>query len=537
MSSITTSEEATMSSGAKRSEASSHVLSKADIDQAGSTIRKADSTAPTKNLPNNTEYEVLDLYHHARHSSNEEKTNDPNSVAANCRGTIFAGDVNVVQTFAGPTREFTAEREEDREKIKQIFDGQPPNKLAVFSSEEGALVRVFHHGGRWFFATHRKFDAHRSKWASRKSFGSQLEDALLAEYNRNEDFRTRCGDPERVPDAKVYGDTKDGPVQIDKKILQFLDTLDKHWCHCFLVRSQADNRIVCKAPTKNVGGTEVPDPTLYHVGSFKKFTGEFSMNPDSGTGVPWPEKLEFDSWDQLYGYVTESNHEDQQGVIIYRSMTDATHVKVMGTRYKTLFAVRGNEPSIPFRYLQVRMNREVCDQLYVLYPNFIQKFEYYENILFTTAKEIHSAYVDRFIKKIYVTLETEKYQVMRACHQWHLLDRRKNRISVRQVIKTLNDQPPTALNKMVRAYIQAENAAARAAQDGTPASDLTPGSCIPPSSLSNRTAGSTDSRNRNSSRRHGRPRQQPNRERQSSNVSTPAVVEGSINDLVDDTSE
>ena len=40
--------------------------------------------------------------------------------------------------------------------------------------------------------------------------------------------------------------------------------------------------------------------------------------------------------------------------------------------------------------------------------------------------------------------------VMKACHNWHLEDREKNRISLRKVIDTLNSQSPSCLNKIIR---------------------------------------------------------------------------------------
>lgn len=434
----------------------SHVISKADLDAAGSSIRKVDA------LPD--EYN-LELFCYNRYNS------ETNEVIQHCRGTVFHGGKNLVQTFPH-TREY---RTEDREQIENIFPDCAPKDLAVFVSHEGTLLRVFHHNGKWFFMTHRKFDAWKSKWASRQSFGAQLCDAIVAEYDRNEEFRKRCGDPDKVPESTVFSTYKD--LDVDKRVLQYLDTLSKDWCHCFLVRSTADNRIVCQAPTKSNGD---PDPTAYHVGSFRKETAEFSMTPnDESTGIPWPETLKFDTWEEVYDYVSDTSPDSTQGAIIYRSLTDPNHVKILGTRYATLFAVRGNEPSIKYRYLQLRMDPGKVDELYKLYPRYQGDFEKYENILFLIAKQIHQAYVNRFIKKQYVTLDTEPYQVMKTCHDWHLTDRKKHRINMRQVQQVLNEQKPTDLNKMVRKHLQV--AAAKRAEEGD--SETLAGSALQPNSL------------------------------------------------------
>ncbi len=100
------------------------------------------------------------------------------------------------------------------------------------------------------------------------------------------------------------------------------------------------------------------------------------------------------------------------------------------------------------------MDKEKTDKLYSLYPRHTDTFEEYENILYNVAKIVYEAYVQRFIKKKYVTLPKEQYQIMRNCHAWHLEDRLKNRISLRKVIELMNKQEATSLNRMIRTYIQ-----------------------------------------------------------------------------------
>ena len=95
--------------------------------------------------------------------------------------------------------------------------------------------------------------------------------------------------------------------------------------------------------------------------------------------------------------------------------------------------------------------------LYFLYPRFADTFDEYENALYDIARNINNNYIRRFIKKKYVTVPKEEYQVMKACHTWHLEDRAKNRISLRKVIDILNEQTPTNLNKIIRRYNNEKN--------------------------------------------------------------------------------
>ena len=61
-------------------------------------------------------------------------------------------------------------------------------------------------------------------------------------------------------------------------------------------------------------------------------------------------------------------------------------------------------------------------------------------------------YIKRFIKKKYITVPREEYQIMKLCHQWHLQDRERNRISLTKIIEVMNEQDATILNRIIRRY-------------------------------------------------------------------------------------
>jgi hypothetical protein len=290
---------------------------------------------------------------------------------------------------------------------------------SFYNAHEGALLRLFHFGGRWFLSTHRKLDAFRSKWASRDSFGTLFKTALKSMAERDPKFKESLPDGENILD-------------------QFQNTLDKSKQYMFLLCNNADNRIVCNPPEH---------PTMYHVGTF--VDGE--LNLDEDVGIPYPEKLSFMTIDQLLDHVENNvDYHRLQGVCCFGPGN--IQIKVHHRDYQDLFTARGNEPSIKFRYLQVRMNRRLTNMLYHLYPEQESVFEDYENTLYDIAQSIHRAYIQRFIKKRYVTVPREEYQIVRECHSWHLADRENNRINIDQVIDVLNKQPPTNLNHMIRRF-------------------------------------------------------------------------------------
>ena len=82
----------------------------------------------------------------------------------------------------------------------------------------------------------------------------------------------------------------------------------------------------------------------------------------------------------------------------------------------------------------------------------VNVFDEYENTLYDIGRSIYRAYVQRFIKKRYVTVPKEEFSIIQECHSWHLSDRTENRISLNQIINVLNKQTPTNLNRMIRRF-------------------------------------------------------------------------------------
>jgi hypothetical protein len=127
-------------------------------------------------------------------------------------------------------------------------------------------------------------------------------------------------------------------------------------------------------------------------------------------------------------------------------------MKIVHDDYSNMFNVRGNEPSLKYRYLQIRMDKANTEKFFQLYPDHVPVFEDYENSIFEISKKIHRAYIERFIKKNFVTVPREEYMVVIDCHQWHIQCREKNKVTLEKVIAVLNRQPASNLNHMIRRY-------------------------------------------------------------------------------------
>ena len=372
-------------------------FNRANIEALGNHIHLVDTDEEHK----------LDMFCYVKCSESD------NNLLKQCRGVVFNGDKLVMKSFPYTTEYNHSEVNEINSALGKFED------WTFYESYEGALLRMFNFNGKWFITTHRKLNAFRSKWASRESFGTSFKTALSVEENINPVFN---------------GFLPDG----DNILERFESVLDVKKQYMFLISNTKDNRIVCNAPER---------PTVYHVGTF--VDGVLDIN-DNNINLPSPKKLNISNIEELTTFVSCMSYKHYQGVIGFNK--DNKQIKIFNKDYQDLFRVRGNEPSIKFRYLQVRMNRKLVKMLYHLYPELVETFDEYENTLYDIARSIYRSYVHRFIKKQYVTVPREEYAIIRECHEWHLSNRTDNRISIDHMVRIMNKQSPTHLNHMIRRF-------------------------------------------------------------------------------------
>lgn len=359
----------------------------------------------------------LELYCYNRCSNEEDE------FIKDCRGLVYHGKELVLKAFSYAD-EYNHKDESVLENVLSDF-----SKWSFYTAYEGALLRLFYFGGKWFLSTHRKLNAFRSKWSSRDSFGTLFKNALLEEELINPKFRERVGVD------------KDSENILDR----FQDSLDKEKQYIFLLRNNNDNRIVCLPPKKG-------ESLLFHVGTC--VNGKLSMSDD--IGLSYPEKKKFMNLDELLNYIDkELDFRYCQGIVGFGA--NGKQLKILHDEYQEYFRARGNEPSLKFRYLQVRMNSKISELLNNLYPEMFGVFSEIENTIYDIACNIYRSYVQRFIKKRYVTVPREEYQVVNECHTWHLSDRENNKVSLDKIISVLNNQSPTNLNHMIRRMANSEN--------------------------------------------------------------------------------
>jgi hypothetical protein len=323
--------------------------------------------------------------------------NDSDVIRA-CRGVVFNGDKVVMHSFPY-TPEYIECPNIDLEEC------------IVRDSYEGVLIRMFYHGGKWWRCTTRKLDAYKSKWSSRESFGSIFDDALNAMLSNI-----------NTEDTKTY----------------FESWLDKTKQYIFLITNVESNRIVC---------TPSDVPRVFHVGTY--VNDKLDLN-DRVKHIPQPTKHSFETTEGLMKYVDCISPYELQGVVVFHP--DGIF-KVVNSEYHSLFELRGNEPSIKFRYLQVRNDPSSVERLIKLYPSSVSSFEQYEDTINGLVEELYGLYVERFIRKDRQVVAKDKYSVILECFKFHRETR--NNVTRDKIKEVLDSRSAVTLNRMIRAQLTA----------------------------------------------------------------------------------
>lgn len=323
-----------------------------------------------------------------------------------CRGAIFNEEKLLFTSFP-----YTIEITGNESSVVNHYIGSIFDKCKFYRAYEGCLIRVFFHEDKWYVATTRKLDAFKSKWAAKETFGTLFVEALKREIDSQ-------------------GIETDAPLEYLFTQLQS----DKQYM--FLLQNNLENRIVC----------EYEIPKVYHVGTF---IGQDLVTLDKPLFIPFHEELSFDTIEHLVNFCNDKiNYKLLQGVVVFGP--DNKQYKIYNPSYARRLAIRNNEPSIKFRYLQVRLNKEDTLLIKEMYPEFIKDFEEYEALVQQAAKSIHNSYVKRYIKGEFVSVPQEEFAVMRDAHDWHKKNMRYNRVTYDVILVFLNKGTPTNLNRIIK---------------------------------------------------------------------------------------
>jgi len=345
--------------------------------------------------------------------TSSKKENDiDDEFIKNCRGIVYDGQDLVMKAFS-----YTEDYNSD--EIRNIDDLPNLSDCNVYDSYEGALIRMFNFKGKWFTTTHRKLNAFKSRWSSGESYGESFVKAIKYELEINDKFKTN------------FPDTNETILE------NFQDMLDVNKQYMFLVSNTRENRIVCNAPE---------NPKVLHVGTFV----DGILNQTDDIYMTRPTKLNFTGgYEELVTYIeNKTDPMVSPGLIIFAPGNK--QIKICSNAYKKLVELRGNQSSIKFRYLQIRLYVDKNEEFRKLYPEHVEDFNRYEDELHEVSKNIHTSYMNRFIHKQFVSVPVSEYQVIQKAHKWFNNDRENRRVTQRIIYEILNEQKETSLNQMLK---------------------------------------------------------------------------------------
>lgn len=352
--------------------------------------------------------EYLDMY------SYDQCFNDSPEDIKNNRGVVIeksSGQV-IVSSF-GYTDIYTPKEFEEIQKILVDL-----SEWEFSYSIEATLLRIFNHNDKWYLSTHKKLDANKSRWSCKKTFGELFKIALSKKFDKN------------------YHDVMDW----------FYSLLDPNKVYFFLLKSNYENRIVCQYNYKQ---ESIIYLGFFDKGVFIKLNKEILI--DEFNSFERPKEVQINSIIDLINKIETLNHFDYQGIIAINK-NNPKQIKILNSEYNKYFQIRGNNPNLRFRYLELRNDDEKLKLLYYLYPKSADIFDQYEDILLKISRMIYHFYVSRYIKNQFITLPREEFLLMKKCHEWYLSDRKNNRIFSKKVLELMAEEPPINLYKMIRRY-------------------------------------------------------------------------------------
>lgn len=258
---------------------------------------------------------------------------EPVMAVRHIRGTIIdiCTEKILVESFPFP-EEFEIDKIKDLNT--NVFDGHHHFSIG----KEGTILRLFFYNGEWLLSTHRRIDGRRSRWAG-PTFG------------------------------KIFDELWD---------LRYTNYLNEKFTYILLL-SHPENRIVCEIdrPTLMFLGVSTP------IGGVQSFAEiETDILPryfvNDIPNISFINRLNISSKQELEDIVETLDWRNTTGVIVHSRREDGRNIsmKFNPKMYSALRDIRGNEPNLRLRYLQLQDDcRE--EELRNLFP---EKKEYFDSI-------------------------------------------------------------------------------------------------------------------------------------------------------------
>ena len=245
------------------------------------------------------------------------------------------------------------------------------NNTTVEYCEDGTIIRLYNYNNDWYTSTTKTINAITSYWSSSKSF-----DQLFWEL-------------------------------FDK---QYLEKLDKNSTY-FFVLLHKENRIVVKHKTNSLVYISRMDNN--------NFDEDDSFIFDDNSSIRKREFIDMDRFKNIIKTDFPLSVSDKRGVII-KNKNDI--YKIDFESYNVIKEIRGNNPEIRIRYLELLKKPESCDLLEKLYKEYSVTFAFIKASVLKLTKNIHRLYISSHVKhELQVTSDHIYYRTLRQLHAQYKL--------------------------------------------------------------------------------------------------------------------
>ncbi len=278
---------------------------------------------------------------------------------------------------------------------------------------EGTILRVFFYDGEWYISTHKKINGKLSRWSS-PTFGELFNECL--------------------------GYDKDAHTD--------LSFLNPDYCYVFMM-SHPQNSLVCK----------IPQPILYHIVSYDTRNNMQVVNePIHHPRITYTPQLLLKTADELRAHVDQMSWQIFSGVIMF--LSDGTMCKVINREYYMKRQIRGNEPNLRIRYLQLAeipgmSSKDLVDLL----PEKKDFFDKVERDLQRLVHHLYGRYEYRYVNGNFLRLPREEFYFLEAFHVGHtglkgkyLSPDQKNSLK-EEIREKLEDCSPREINAMIKSML------------------------------------------------------------------------------------
>jgi hypothetical protein len=335
-----------------------------------------------------------------------------------------------------------------------------------YEANEGTMIRVFNVDGKWYTSTNKKLDAFNSKWAAKKNtFGIQLYDSICLLF-----------DEEKI----VESDFKK-KIEIAKENLDNIweKSLEKDKKYFFLLKPCEEEKIVCltsKDRLKNIGVLD-KDNIL----SLDEDINLISPITQKKILISKPNERFFENEEVLLeeldkldeyncpGFMAICTKDFKTSEDISKNIERSFHIRIFNDKYKYLFSLRDNVPSLRFRYFQLSFLKtkeslfdknsehyqKAClalESFCNLYQDVFNKTEIDSFIWRTIVQDLFFKYQSFFVRHERFEVSSTIKSLMSLIHNEYIESQYSKKTDHKRISDIIACLKPTFLNKLVKEY-------------------------------------------------------------------------------------